>query len=259
MKTIAEQGFEVFSTTIKGTPFRRYLYLRPDLRSSDTLILANPAFSTTSDDVQSLIPAAVSVENVTLSGAAHPSTAHMTVSQLLHQPVGATFASMRNSPFATPGPKYPHLAHSYVKIGVQPGTTVSDVKPTDPTAVEYGSTSIGLQASLDAFKTWYAPRTVLQQRVVEDLAQFDAAQAEEKKQAKRARADADGFIPVTKGAKKGVKVQQEAQERMKKKMMSDFYRFQVRQSKTARIADLRRKFEEDKKAVQKMKMQRKFY
>jgi ribosomal RNA-processing protein 7 len=44
----------------------------------------------------------------------------------------------------------------------------------------------------------------------------------------------------------------------KSKEQVDFYRFQMRQAKRERLADLRRKFMEDKAKIAKMKESRKF-
>jgi len=49
-----------------------------------------------------------------------------------------------------------------------------------------------------------------------------------------------------------------AAAKKKKNELLDFYRFQMRQSKREDIAELRRKFEEDKAKIEKMKALRKF-
>lgn len=79
--------------------------------------------------------------------------------------------------------------------------------------------------------------------------------------------DEDGFTLVQYGTskkrknptKQDIEEQEKAKASNKKKtVVLDFYRHQARENKREEIADLRLKFEEDKKKVEKMKAQRKF-
>ncbi len=77
-------------------------------------------------------------------------------------------------------------------------------------------------------------------------------------------ADADGFITF-KSRKKRKREQQKrgtsgprSRKKSKKYELKNFYRFQMREEKRNQLADLRRKFEEDKLQVAKMKEARKF-
>ncbi len=74
-------------------------------------------------------------------------------------------------------------------------------------------------------------------------------------------ADADGFITVTRGGRTNPARQEVAQEQAEKqkekqKGLEDFYRFQSREKRKQRAAELVRKFEEDKEKVRKMKERR---
>ncbi|KAG9050466.1 Ribosomal RNA-processing protein 7 [Tulasnella sp. UAMH 9824] len=101
-------------------------------------------------------------------------------------------------------------------------------------------------------------------------------EGEEKKQKAGPIVDEDGFTLVTRGGpKRGPKVvtkdftaaiqhgeQNEAAERLKKHQEKihhkDFYRFQVREKKRSAFMEQRRKFEQDKQAIERLKAKRKF-
>ncbi|KAL9007072.1 MAG: hypothetical protein Q9188_000195 [Gyalolechia gomerana] len=73
--------------------------------------------------------------------------------------------------------------------------------------------------------------------------------------------DEEGFITVTKGGRSGPARQDVAQEvalkqKEKRRGLEDFYRFQHREKKKAKAAELMRKFEEDKEKVKRMKERR---
>ncbi|KAG8956706.1 Ribosomal RNA-processing protein 7 [Tulasnella sp. 424] len=104
----------------------------------------------------------------------------------------------------------------------------------------------------------------------------DEDEGEEKKQKPAAIVDEDGFTLVTRGGpKRGPKVvtkdfaaaiqhgeQNEAAERLKKHQdkihLKDFYRFQVREKKRSAFMEQRKKFEQDKEAIERLKAKRKF-
>ncbi|KAL8683364.1 MAG: hypothetical protein Q9186_000626 [Xanthomendoza sp. 1 TL-2023] len=97
--------------------------------------------------------------------------------------------------------------------------------------------------SINAYMTEYAAREAAQARL----------QARQ-----RQVPDEDGFITVTKGGRTAPARQDVAQElvvkqKEKQKGLEDFYRFQMRDRKKAKAAELMRKFEDDKEKVQKMK------
>ncbi|KAJ3280214.1 Ribosomal RNA-processing protein 7 A, partial [Borealophlyctis nickersoniae] len=83
--------------------------------------------------------------------------------------------------------------------------------------------------------------------------------------------DEDGFVLVTRARGRrntnadasGATVTAARPEEVKKlkpkkKELVDFYRFQMRESKRNQLADLRRKFEEDKKKIAALKANRRF-
>ncbi|RLU21647.1 hypothetical protein DMN91_006022, partial [Ooceraea biroi] len=87
--------------------------------------------------------------------------------------------------------------------------------------------------------------------------------------AKGAEEDDNGWVTITKGKKRGQfaptrkestidKVQQQEEQRKKRKQLLNFYTFQIRESKKQNLAELRKKFELDKKRLQELKLKRTF-
>ncbi|XP_076238106.1 ribosomal RNA-processing protein 7 homolog A isoform X2 [Calliopsis andreniformis] len=81
--------------------------------------------------------------------------------------------------------------------------------------------------------------------------------------------DNDGWVTVSGRKKRGQfalsrkestinKVQQKEEQRKKKKQLLNFYTFQIRESKKQNLAELRKKFELDKKRLQELKSKRTF-
>ncbi|KAJ2743655.1 hypothetical protein GGI20_003575 [Coemansia sp. BCRC 34301] len=106
------------------------------------------------------------------------------------------------------------------------------------------------------------------------MARFEEAQYERDRMLAQQQnvADADGFIPVVRRARGGKNTDgtasvtamstDEAREagaaRKGPAMLTNFYRFQARERKRDQLADLRRKFEEDKEKIARMRQTRQF-
>ncbi|KAL0108979.1 hypothetical protein PUN28_014225 [Cardiocondyla obscurior] len=84
-----------------------------------------------------------------------------------------------------------------------------------------------------------------------------------------AEEDNEGWVTVTSGKKRGQfapsrkestinKVQQKEEQRKKKRQLLNFYTFQIREAKKQNLAELRKKFELDKKRLQELKQKRTF-
>lgn len=74
----------------------------------------------------------------------------------------------------------------------------------------------------------------------------------------RQEPDADGFVTVTRGGRTGAARQDEAAEKLelqtkKQSGFEDFYRFQSREKRKEKEGELRRKFEEDREKVRRMR------
>ncbi|KOX70530.1 Ribosomal RNA-processing protein 7 like protein A [Melipona quadrifasciata] len=99
------------------------------------------------------------------------------------------------------------------------------------------------------------------QKIAEKIAKEKATKEEE--------AENDGWVTITGRKKRGQfalsrkestinKVQHKEEQRNKKKQLLNFYTFQIRESKKQNLAELRKKFELDKKRLQDLKSKRTF-
>lgn len=123
----------------------------------------------------------------------------------------------------------------------------------------------GMKKWVQEYQMQYPDASRLQAEVNEFMANYDAKKEQLDKEAAEARnqPDEEGWITVgSSGRKAGARIKDviELQERRKKKKpeLLNFYRFQIRETKREFIANLRKKFEEDKKRIAEMKSARKF-
>ena len=99
--------------------------------------------------------------------------------------------------------------------------------------------------------------TSIEAQVNDFMADYDKRKEEsEKKKRTLQKPDKDGWVMVTRKNPKPIQGKRHRQKR--KKELLNFYQFQLRESKRQHIAELRRKFEEDKQKVAEMKSKRKF-
>ncbi|KAK9304129.1 hypothetical protein QLX08_004400 [Tetragonisca angustula] len=98
-------------------------------------------------------------------------------------------------------------------------------------------------------------------KIAEKIAKEKAMEEEE--------AENDGWVTITGRKKRGQfalsrkestinKVQRKEEQKNKKKQLLNFYTFQIRESKKQNLAELRKKFELDKKRLQDLKSKRTF-
>ncbi len=91
----------------------------------------------------------------------------------------------------------------------------------------------------------------------EGVSEYDTRQEEETElQRRQAEPDEEGWVTVTR--KRPLQPHMPPQRRKKKKKLVNFYSFQQRETQREHIANLRRRFEEDKQRVAEMKARRKF-
>ena len=109
----------------------------------------------------------------------------------------------------------------------------------------------------------YPAKSELLHAVNEYMALFERLEAAREREAMRSAGepDEDGFVTVTRGPKNPVVREEEMQalvekQKEKSKGLEDFYRFQMREKRKERQGDLLKRFEEDKKKVEEMKMRR---
>ncbi|KAJ3215635.1 Ribosomal RNA-processing protein 7 A [Dinochytrium kinnereticum] len=123
----------------------------------------------------------------------------------------------------------------------------------------------GLDKWVAMHQSSYPPLDQLEAEVNEYMQKFEEMEEEKERQLamRRNQPDEDGFILVTKGAGRKGKAASEAamdkrDRKPKKKQMVDFYSFQMRETKRNQLAELRKKFAEDKTRLEMMKAKRKF-
>eukprot|EP00842_Homolaphlyctis_polyrhiza_P006542 jgi/Hompol1/688/HPOL_000809-RA len=118
----------------------------------------------------------------------------------------------------------------------------------------------------------YPDTSNLQTQVDQAMSMFDDAQDRAKQELLRQHnmPDEDGFVTVTRVGRKNISVDAQGasvtalsaeaakQLKPKNKGLVDFYRFQRREEKRNELAELRRKFEEDKLKIETLKTKRRF-
>ncbi|KAI4249011.1 MAG: hypothetical protein LQ352_005766 [Teloschistes flavicans] len=123
--------------------------------------------------------------------------------------------------------------------------------------------ALGSARYLNHHRLQYPDRHELLQSVNAYMTEYAAREAAQARARARQRQvpDEDGFITVTKGGRVDPARQEAAQQlaekqKAKQKGLEDFYRFQTREKKKAKAAELMKKFEKDKETVKRMKERR---
>ncbi|KAL8729653.1 MAG: hypothetical protein Q9166_004602 [cf. Caloplaca sp. 2 TL-2023] len=149
-------------------------------------------------------------------------------------------------------------AYKAVKRSQQEGTT-----PIWGEGLEGRVPLLGSARYLDHHKLQYPNKDQVFESVNTYMTEYAAREAAQARLQARQRQvpDKEGFITVTKGGRIDPARQEAAQEmalkqKEKQKGLDDFYRFQTREKKKAKAAELMRKFEDDQERVRKMKERR---
>ncbi|KAI5087574.1 ribosomal RNA-processing protein 7-like A [Silurus meridionalis] len=130
----------------------------------------------------------------------------------------------------------------------------------------------GIEKWIHEYTQSFITPELLQKAVDNFMSQYDKRKDEEaelqKKEAEEQQEDEEGWVKVTRGGK-GIKSRphsetanqraiQKEHNKKKRKELLNFYTWQHRNSKREHIAELRRKFEEDKQRIALLRAQRKF-
>lgn len=124
--------------------------------------------------------------------------------------------------------------------------------------------SLGLQRYITHQRATYPPRAELLRTVSEYMNVFAEVAENRKKESTRqaAEPDEDGFVTVTSGPRLTSAAGEEEAKRLIEKQkkqaegFGDFYRFQSREKRKERQIDLLKKFDEDKKKLEELKMRK---
>ncbi|KAL4901801.1 hypothetical protein BDW74DRAFT_181519 [Aspergillus multicolor] len=130
--------------------------------------------------------------------------------------------------------------------------------------IEDRTPSLGLQRYITHQRACYPPRAELLRTVNEYMNVFaEVAEARKREAARRAaEPDEDGFVTVTSGPRLTSAAGEEEAKRLIEKQkkraegFGDFYRFQSREKRKERQIDLLKKFDEDKKKLEELKMRK---
>ncbi|XP_072764535.1 ribosomal RNA-processing protein 7 homolog A [Anoplolepis gracilipes] len=126
----------------------------------------------------------------------------------------------------------------------------------------------GLRKWCKEYNNSLCDEQITKKEVVEYLTLYDK-QIEDRAKEQIAEEDDDGWVTVAGGKKRGQfapsrkestigKVKQKEEQRKKKKQLLNFYTFQIRETKKQNLAELRKKFELDKKKLQELRLKRTF-
>jgi hypothetical protein len=133
-----------------------------------------------------------------------------------------------------------------------------------PLAAPSVSSPTGLDGLIAAHCGARVPPERLQAEVEAYCGAFEDAEERERAAKRRAEEepDDDGFVMVTsKRAKTGeesTNKKSRSRPKKKKRELANFYAHQIRETKRNQLVELRQKFEEDKKRIEKLKAGRKF-
>ncbi len=106
----------------------------------------------------------------------------------------------------------------------------------------------------------YADPDELQRTVEIFMIQYDKREAEAKRKSKEVEVDDDGFTLV-KPSVKQIQLEEVSPTNSKKKKraeLDDFYRFQLKERKTAEWNDVQKQKEMDRRKIEEMKSNKKF-
>ncbi|KAM9393082.1 ribosomal RNA-processing protein 7 homolog A isoform 2-T2 [Pholidichthys leucotaenia] len=182
------------------------------------------------------------------------------------------------------GPRLSRYFRSAGKQGFKVGYIVFENSSSIPAAkshphdvplvvcTEQRPVKTGLQKWIQQYRDSFIQPEKLQEVVDSFMEDYDKRKAEEaehqRKEAEEQREDEEGWVKVTR-RHKGTKARphtetanqrtlQKEMRKKKRKELMNFYTWQLRNTKKEHIAELRKKFEEDKQRIALLRAQRKF-
>ncbi|XP_053325071.1 ribosomal RNA-processing protein 7 homolog A [Spea bombifrons] len=131
------------------------------------------------------------------------------------------------------------------------------------------SLKTGVHKWIEVYETSLVDAAALQTHIDDFMKEYDEKVAEEEEKAKEEEGvpDEEGWVKVTrKGRRPGlarteavnIRMTEKEKKKRKQKELLNFYAWQHRDSKREHLAELRKKFEEDKQKIALMRAQRKF-
>ncbi|CAG8448546.1 2095_t:CDS:2 [Ambispora leptoticha] len=130
---------------------------------------------------------------------------------------------------------------------------------------------LGLEKWIQEYKLLRKSPDILQAEVDKFMLEYEEAEKERQRKlaANLNKPDEDGFILVTRTARRNIntdggiavtaaKAEDIKNLKPKKRELTDFYRFQLRETKRNKLIELRKKFEQDKQKIAQLKAARRF-
>ncbi|CAG8441719.1 1440_t:CDS:2 [Ambispora gerdemannii] len=130
---------------------------------------------------------------------------------------------------------------------------------------------LGLEKWIQEYQLLRKSPDILQAGVDKFMLEYEEAEKERQRklEANLNKPDEDGFILVTRAARRNVntdgdiavtaaKAEEIKNLQPKKRELTDFYRFQLRETKRNKLIELRKKFEQDKQKIAQLKAARRF-
>ena len=252
---VSVNGFTVLRVRMARLPFVRVLYIKAHRSKKDdgsalpgdrTVFVANAGLG--EDALRAALSGFGEIERVELSGRGRQHGAqHSYVQAPAHQaaaPAGAP----------SEGPQHAHVVFSKKRACEAALACSMVIEPPavddDTDAEQHPGESQGVRAWVQEHRDREVAEGELQASVDAYMTYFDE-RTEEEKRARRDRVvDDDGFELVT--YKRKSHAPETPEPPKKKKELVDFYRFQIREKKREELAALRNKFEADKRRVEAM-------
>ncbi|KAG8436414.1 hypothetical protein GDO86_007493 [Hymenochirus boettgeri] len=219
-----------------------------------TLFVINVPAYCTEESLSRIFSCCGSVESVELQEKPGPSEKQNTES---------TFFDQKN-------PKGFKVAYVVFKnpSGVEQSKSFKVKKPVVLSGKDY-VIKTGIQKWIDDYQSSLTDVSSLQTEIDEFMKEHDKRVAEEEEKAMEEEGvpDEDGWVKVTrKGRRPGlarteaanIRVTEREKKKRTQKELLNFYAWQHRESKREHLAELRKKFEEDKQRIELMRAQRKF-
>ncbi|KAJ2492400.1 hypothetical protein IWW37_001447 [Coemansia sp. RSA 2050] len=284
-------GYKVLPVQISGGTGTHYLYFKqhtskrddPLLPSSRTLYISNIPADATERDLRRLFQGVARVARVVFHSSvgqdavkAAAATARATSEMSNTSGKGAKGKSKATAEVAKAQQAAPLLssggsAHVVLLEDVELGAVLGMKAGAREWAIE---SSHGLARHMLDYGAARPAADDVRADVDAFMARFEEAQYERERMLEQQQnvADADGFIPVVRRARGGKNTDgtasvtamstDEAREagaaRKEPTTFANLYRFQARERKRDQLADLRRKFEEDKEKIARMRQARQF-
>lgn len=215
-----------------------------------------------------------------------PYCSEVVIKRLFSQFGNVRSVELRDQPGSSqhPGPKLSSFFRPSEKQGFKVGYIVFEnspsVKaakshsPSEPLVVSTGEHPVktGVKKWIQQYKESFIQTDKLQRSVDSFMEEYDKRKEEEaeqrRKEEEQQQEDEDGWVKVTRGHK-GAKARPHSEaanqrtlakeiKKKKRKELMNFYTWQHRNTQKEHIAELRKKFEEDKQRIALLRAQRKF-